>query len=55
MDQQDPKEYMFRPGSSPEWKAKEGFELLIGNACGIGFEFNGRKIDNLGERGQLFV
>ena len=53
VDEQDPKEYIFRPGSSPEWKAKEGFELLIGNACGIGFEFNGRKIDNLGERGQV--
>ena len=53
VDQQDPKEYIFRPGTRPEWKAREGFELLIGNARGIVFEFNGEKIDDLGDQGQV--
>ncbi len=53
VDQQEPKEYMFRPGASPEWKARQGFELLIGNAHGINLKFNDKKIDDLGERGQV--
>jgi len=28
-DQEEPREYVFRPGSHPEWKAKEGFEVFI--------------------------
>ena len=53
VDDQNPKDYMFRPGSRPVWKAKEGFELLIGNAGGLGLEFNGEKIENLGYPGQV--
>lgn len=53
VDDQDPKEYVFRPGSQPEWRATEGFELLVGNAGGIELEFKGEKIENLGARGQV--
>ncbi len=48
-----PKEYVFAPSDTPEWKARKGFELLIGNAGGIALEFNGKKMDNLGKRGQV--
>jgi cytoskeletal protein RodZ len=53
VDDQDPKEYVFRPGRSPEWRAKKDFELVIGNAGGIDLEFNGEKIENLGDPGQV--
>ena len=53
VDDQDPKEYIFTPGSHPEWKAKEGLELLIGNAAGISFEFNGVRVENIGNSGQV--
>ena len=53
VDEQGPKEYIFSPGSHPEWKAKEGLELLIGNAGGISLEFNEKMIENLGNPGQV--
>lgn len=53
VDDQAPKEYIFQPGSRPQWKAREGFNLLVGNAAGIEFEFNGRKFENLGKLGQV--
>ena len=53
VDDENPKEYIFTPGRHPEWKAKEGIELLIGNAGGIGFEFNGEPIENIGNPGQV--
>ena len=48
-----PKEYMFEPGSSPQWKAREGFDILVGNAAGVEFEFNGKQIKNLGGVGKV--
>jgi cytoskeleton protein RodZ len=53
VDDQDPKEYILRPGSQPQWRAKKGFELLIGNAGGIGLEFGGKRIESLGGLGQV--
>lgn len=53
VDNEQAREYIFRPGSSPEWRAKEGFELVIGNAGGIDLEFNGTQIENLGNPGQV--
>jgi cytoskeleton protein RodZ len=53
VDDQDPKEYIFTPGSHPVWRAKTGMELLIGNAGGIGLEFNGKPIENIGNPGQV--
>ena len=53
IDGREPKEYTFGPSDNPEWRAEKDFELLIGNAGGIALEFNGKKMDNLGERGQV--
>jgi len=53
IDDQEPKEYIFQPGSRPQWKASEGFDILIGNAAGIEFDLNGKKIENLGIPGQV--
>ena len=44
VDNNEPKEFMFTPGSRYEWKAKNGFELMIGNAGGIDLEFNGETV-----------
>jgi cytoskeleton protein RodZ len=53
VDDQAPKEFIFQPGSRPQWKAKQGFSVLIGNAAGIDFEFNGEEIRALGNLGQV--
>ena len=44
VDDNAPKEFMFTPGRHYEWKAKKGFELMIGNAGGIDLEFNGEAV-----------
>ena len=44
VDNNEPKEFMFTPGRRYEWKAKKGFELMIGNAGGIDLEFNGEAV-----------
>ncbi|MFZ7112083.1 MAG: helix-turn-helix domain-containing protein [Desulfatiglandales bacterium] len=53
VDDEDPREYIFRPGTQPQWKARNGFNLVIGNAAGIKLEFNGKRIENLGNTGQV--
>lgn len=53
VDEKDPEEHLFHPGSSHQWRAREGMDLVIGNAGGIDLEFNDRPIKNLGETGQV--
>jgi cytoskeleton protein RodZ len=53
IDDEAPKEYILQPGSRPQWKAKRGFYILLGNAAGMDFEFNGKDIRDLGELGQV--
>lgn len=53
IDDNEPKEYMFRPGRHYEWKAEKSFELMIGNAGGIDLEFNGRKVAKPLKAGQV--
>lgn len=53
VDGREPKEFLFQPGSRPEWKAEESFDIVIGNAGGIVLEFNGEIIDDLGAAGQV--
>jgi len=48
-----PREYMFQPGHRHEWKAREGFYLVVGNADGIALEFDGRMVPKLGAPGQV--
>ncbi len=53
VDDHRAKEYIFLPGSTPEWNADNGFEILVGNAAGLNLEFNNKKIDNLGGEGKV--
>ena len=43
IDNKPAKEYMFKPGSMPQWEASTGFDLLVGNAAGIVFDFDGNR------------
>jgi cytoskeleton protein RodZ len=52
-DDNPPKEYIFRPGSRPQWVAGEGFYLVVGNAAGIEFDFNGIRTTGLGPVGKV--
>jgi cytoskeleton protein RodZ len=53
VDQQEPKEYIFQPGSRPQWKGMDGFNVLIGNAAGVEFDFNEKRLENLGDLGRV--
>jgi cytoskeleton protein RodZ len=53
VDDSPPKEYIFQPGSRPQWVAEKGFDILVGNAGGIEFDFNGERITDLGEIGKV--
>ena len=53
IDDEQAKEYIFQRGSHPQWQGRKGFRVVIGNAAGISFEFNGKKIRNLGKVGQV--
>lgn len=53
VDDEPPKEYIFPPGSQAQWKAKKGFELVIGNAGGVSLQFNDRMMANLGDSGKV--
>ncbi len=48
-----PKEYIFSPGAQPQWKGNEVFDIMIGNAAGIDLELEGKRLTNLGKRGQV--
>ena len=52
-DDNPPKEYIFQPGSSPQWTARRGFEVTVGNAGGIEFTYNGETIKNIGAMGRV--
>lgn len=47
------KEFLFPPGARHQWKGMRGFEVVVGNAAGVNFELDGKKIDNLGQPGQV--
>jgi hypothetical protein len=53
IDNGGPKEYIFKPGARPQWKAREGFQVTVGNAAGIEFELNGTKVKSLGKPGKV--
>jgi len=53
IDDAGPKEYIFQPGAKPQWKAREGFYLTVGNAAGIELELNGTKVKSLGKAGKV--
>lgn len=53
VDNEDPQEFIFQPGSNPQWKARKGFNLIVGNAAGITLDFNGKQVEDLGNMGQV--
>ena len=53
IDDEEAEEYIFQRGSQPQWRGKKGFRVIIGNAAGISFEFNGQEHKNLGQIGQV--
>lgn len=55
LDQEPVKDYLFNPGDRYEWVAKEGLEIKIGNAAGIELEYNGKRYQSLGKKGQVVL
>jgi cytoskeletal protein RodZ len=53
IDGKEEKDYLFQPGARPQWRGKEKFYMFIGNAGGIDFELNGKKVGDLGKPGQV--
>lgn len=53
VDDNPPKEYIFQPGSRPQWIADKGFDVKVGNAAGIEFDFNGEMITDIGKFGKV--
>jgi cytoskeleton protein RodZ len=53
IDERSVKEYLFQSGQTSQWTAEKNFNILIGNAAGIEFSLNGKKVGNLGTQGQV--
>jgi cytoskeleton protein RodZ len=53
IDDAETREYMFQPGNRPEWKARQSFSLIIGNAGGVDLNFDGKDMAKLGGSGQV--
>lgn len=53
VDDEEPKDFIFRQGSHPRWKGGETYNLLIGNAAGITVHFDGEALRNLGKPGEV--
>ena len=53
IDDKPTREYLFQPGETLRWTANKGFDILIGNAGGIEFFFNGKEIGQLGAQGEV--
>jgi hypothetical protein len=53
IDGKEGKEYLLQRGARPQWRAREKFYILIGNAGGIDFDLNGKRVGELGKPGQV--
>lgn len=53
VDDQEAREYILPPGSRREWKARRGFDLLLGNAGGVDLDFGGERLGTLGPSGKV--
>jgi cytoskeleton protein RodZ len=53
IDGKEEKEYLFQAGSKPQWRGKQSFYMIIGNAGGIDFDLNGKRVGDLGKPGQV--
>lgn len=53
IDQTEKKEFMLNPEEMVAFNAKEGFDLLIGNAGGVTLFYNGTNVGFEGENGEV--
>jgi cytoskeleton protein RodZ len=53
IDNSPPVQHVFPGGSRHQWNSREGFYILVGNAGGIEFDFNGKKLKDLGRQGEV--
>jgi len=53
IDNSPPVQHVFPSGSRHQWNSREGFYILVGNAGGIEFDFNGKKLKDLGRQGEV--
>jgi len=53
IDSSEPREYIIPPKRTVSWRAAQRFVLTVGNAGGIEFSLNGRKLGPLGRRGAV--
>jgi cytoskeleton protein RodZ len=53
IDETEKKEFMLNPEEMVAFNAKEGFDLLVGNAAGVTLFYNGRDIGFEGENGEV--
>lgn len=53
IDETEKKEFMLNPEEMVAFNAKEGFDLLIGNAGGVTLFYNGKNIGFEGENGEV--
>jgi cytoskeleton protein RodZ len=44
---------LMKPGDKREWKAKEAVQIVVGNAGGIHFKWNGQSLKTLGKSGEV--
>jgi len=53
VDQEPPREYLFRPNTRISWKARDHFTLTLGNAGNVDFTLNQNPLGALGPRGAV--
>jgi cytoskeleton protein RodZ len=53
VDQNPPREYIFRPNSHITWKARDGFTVTLGNGGAIQFTLNQKQLGTLGKPGSV--
>ena len=53
IDDKPTREHLFQSGETLRWTANKGFDILIGNAGGIEFFFNGKEVGKLGAQGEV--
>jgi len=53
VDNEPPRDYIFPQGSSYQWTGNNGFYIIVGNAGGIEFDLNGKRIKGLGGQGDV--
>lgn len=53
IDDDDKKEMLLNAGETAFYEAYRSMNLVVGNAAGVKLKFNGKPLENLGEKGQV--